>query len=1007
MRGTGAFRAAGFGLAAVFLFMAPQARAFHAVDTSRDGKVSLGELLRAIQFHNSAGGYHCAAGTEDGYAPGPGERDCAFHDSDYTPADWAVSLSEVLRAIQFYNSGGYVADAGTEDGFGPGIPTLVRPDEALLRFDELSAGADDFLTPEEAAPELGTPEAFGAADVDNDGLISRFEFLAKGGKAGAGNVVDSGGPSITLNGPDVVTLACGESFTDPGATASDPDEGDISRYITVTKPQIDPRVPGIVHEVTYKVSDLACNNATATRTVIVEDTVPPEISLWLGPRRTIECGDFYYPANSFSAKDTCNGNLTRSWDIGDLDTRTPGDYTVIYRATDASGNQAEATQTILVRDYSAPQISLIGDVFPVVPMGTPWEDPGANATDACEGPVAVQASGEVDTSAPGTYTVTYSAADSTGRTRTAQRTVRVYDPSGPDFSVEIALDDSYQEDAELILETAPNVIEEGRHYYAPGTTVTARLNCFYNDYYEEPYAAAIYANGAYLDYVYCGEQFSFRLLSDIVLTYSVDYYYICKSAGIDCGSEGEWEGSEGEGEGEGEGETPTDGAYENPFRFTSEFPRSNFSIDVDTASYALMRRYLQSYSDLPPGTEVRIEEFLNYFDYAYPRPAGDAPFKLYNDLIVCPWKNEHQLLRVAIQAPEFMGGERPAANIVMLLDVSGSMSSRDKLPLLKSAMAQVVQDVLGPADRVAIVTYASGVDTPLASTPCTTAGKAAILAAINALDAGGATNGSGGLQAAYAIAKANLLPGKINRVLLGSDGDFNVGITSQPELTALVKQELASGVSLTTLGFGIGNLRDSLMESLAANGNGNYHYLDTIQEAVKVLVQEARSTFETIARDVKVRVEFDPARVYQYRLLGYENRGLSDEEFEDDTVDAGELGLGDSVTALYEIVPVPGKSLAGDVIAILDVRYKPLDCGRSRLLTSTVGGVVRDPAPKDALFAAGIAEFGMLLRGSRYKGGSTYGFARSLVEAGLGYDPFGHRAELVQLIDRAAQLDTP
>lgn len=417
-----------------------------------------------------------------------------------------------------------------------------------------------------------------------------------------------------------------------------------------------------------------------------------------------------------------------------------------------------------------------------------------------------------------------------------------------------------------------------------------------------------------------------------------------------------------------------------------------------------MRRLIQNNSRLPLPYDVRVEEFLNYFDYAYPRPAAGEIFKLYNDVTECPWNPANQLLRVGLQAPSFDTDTRPGANIVLLLDVSGSMSGSDRLPLLRSAMLEVVTHDLGPEDYVSIITYASGVSTVLPPTACTNLNKLEILSKIGSLTAGGGTNGSGGLQLAYQTAKQQLIPGGVNRILLGSDGDFNVGITSQSQLTQLVKTEAANGVTLTTLGFGIGNLNDSLMEALAANGNGNYHYVDTLNEAIKILVQESRSTFEVIAKDVKIRVEFDPTQVLKYRLIGYENRGLSDQEFEDDNVDAGELGLGDSVTALYEIVPAPNKALAPDIMAIVDVRYKPLDCERSKLMTTTVPNITRRPAPTDARFAAAVAEYAMLLRNSKYKGDATFASALQLAIEAKGDDPYGHRAEFVELVQRASIL---
>jgi len=999
MREAGAFRSAAIVIAACSLMFcaSSQAQAMHSADTSRDGQISLTELLRAIQIFNSVG-YRCAAGTEDGFATGIGERDCRFHDTDYAPSDWTFSLGELLRLIQIYNSQGYFREANAEDGFGLGAPSIVRPDETLQQFDTLSQDGDDYLSPEEAAQEFDSQEAFDAADANRDGLISRFEFLQWGGRRGAvAETSNTDAPSIALIGPAEIALGCGETFVDPGATAFDPDEGDISRFVLISKRDFSERVPGS-YEIVYRVSDLACNTVEVRRTILVDDFAPPQIILNGPLPRVVNCGKSYQDSQVVTTDD-CLGKVTLTRDTSAVDMKTPGAYEALYTAVDTLGKKTELSVPVLVVDTLAPTVRLGGKSFELVQQFGVWNDPGATASDGCDTAPSVTVTGVVDVNEVGIYDLTYRAVDAAGNeSEPVVRRVMVHDVAEGPKRLRISLDTYY--DGEFTFTPAPIAATEDHDYFFPqGTSVTISFSC--GDYWPWPYLYIEPASDSWQwRYLSCDD-------SGTILMDEDRHAWLYRDDYEDEG-EGEGEGSwSGEGEGEGEGEIEGEGGYENPFYLASQFPRSNFSIDVDTASYALMRRYIDHSQSLPHGTEVRIEEYLNYFDYAYPRPRNDAPFEIYNDLIACPWAPQHHLLRIGLQAPEFGGVSRPAANIVMLIDISGSMGPKDRLPLLKDAMVKVVEQTLGPEDRVAIVTYASGIATKLPSTPCTPQGKSAIIQAINALKASGATNGSGGLQMAYAIAKENLIPGQVNRVLLGSDGDFNVGITNVTQLTQLVQAELSSGVSLTTLGFGIGNLRDTLMEALAANGNGNYHYIDTLDEAVKVLVQEARSTFQVIARDVKIRVEFDPAVVHKYRLIGYENRGLTDQEFEDDAVDAGELGLGDSVTALYEIIPQPNKALTQDVMAIVDVRYKPVDCERSRLITSTVTNQVMQPAPSDSRFAAGVAAYGMLLRNSKYLGASTYTLARALVEEGLAYDPFGHREELLNLIAKAAIIAAP
>ena len=338
---------------------------------------------------------------------------------------------------------------------------------------------------------------------------------------------------------------------------------------------------------------------------------------------------------------------------------------------------------------------------------------------------------------------------------------------------------------------------------------------------------------------------------------------------------------------------------ENPFRRVSADPLSTFSIDVDTASYANMRRFLNT-GEMPPAGAIRIEEMINYFRFDYPKPAGDAPFSITTELAVCPWNTKHRLALIGLQGREIPEDDASPRNLVFLIDVSGSMMPPDKLALVRTAM-RMLTDVLTARDRVAIVVYAGASGLVLPSTPGDQ--KATVHRAIAELEAGGSTNGGEGITLAYRIAKEHFIKGGVNRVVLATDGDFNVGVTSQDELVRLIEEQRASGVFLSVLGVGTGNVKDSMMEKLADKGNGNYAYLDSLHEARKVLVREAGSTLVTIAKDVKIQVEFNPAAVSAYRLIGYENRMLKNEDFNDDKKDAGEIGAGHSVTALYEIVP--------------------------------------------------------------------------------------------------------
>ncbi len=456
---------------------------------------------------------------------------------------------------------------------------------------------------------------------------------------------------------------------------------------------------------------------------------------------------------------------------------------------------------------------------------------------------------------------------------------------------------------------------------------------------------------------------------------------------------------------------------ENPLIVTVNDPLSTFSIDVDTASYTNVRRLLTG-GTLPPPGAVRIEEMINYFSYAYPEPKN-GPLGITTELGPCPWRPENQLLRIGLKAKDLEAREVPPANLVFLVDVSGSMNQPNKLPLLQQSMAMLV-DQLSARDRIAIVVYAG---TDRVVLPPTAGDKSAeIKAAIMALTAGGSTHASSGIATAYKLARQSFMPGANNRIILASDGDFNVGVTSRDELERLVARERESGVYLTVLGFGMGNYRDDTMEILADKGNGNYSYIDSLVEARKVLVKERISTLFTLANDVKLQVEFNPARVGAYRLLGYENRNLADEDFHDDRKDAGEIGVGHTVTALYELYPVGSPAIPkvdslkyqavvpalGNSPELLTVklRYKPLQAKDSVLLSQAVeaGQPTLAATSDDFRFAAAVAGFGLLLRQPEPPPTLTYPLLLGLAKNGRGQDSEGYRAEFIRLVETAEML---
>jgi Ca-activated chloride channel family protein len=458
---------------------------------------------------------------------------------------------------------------------------------------------------------------------------------------------------------------------------------------------------------------------------------------------------------------------------------------------------------------------------------------------------------------------------------------------------------------------------------------------------------------------------------------------------------------------------------ENQFHAVVDHPLSTFSIDVDTASYANVRRYLRD-GGLPPKDAVRIEELVNYFRYDYPEPKGDSPFGTRVEIGPCPWERSHLLAHIGLRTHKIDDAQAPRRNLVFLIDVSGSMNMLNKLPLLKRALALLVEQ-LRETDRVALVVYAG--NSGLVLPPTSGSDKARIMEAIGRLEAGGSTNGASGIRLAYEVAAKSFIRGGVNRVILATDGDFNVGVSSQGGLTRLIEHERQSGVFLSVLGFGMGNLKDANMEKLADRGNGNYAYIDTLAEARKVLVEEGGATLDTVAKDVKIQVEMNPARIASYRLIGYENRLLREEQFNDDKADAGEMGAGHTVTALYELVPVgvagpdvpwvdalkyqsARKPAASHELMTIKVRYKEPDGDVSKLLSWSVTDVVQglERTSESFRFAAAVAGFGMVLRDSANKEAANYELVAALARGSLGADAAGYRHELLALIEAARRL---
>jgi Ca-activated chloride channel family protein len=460
---------------------------------------------------------------------------------------------------------------------------------------------------------------------------------------------------------------------------------------------------------------------------------------------------------------------------------------------------------------------------------------------------------------------------------------------------------------------------------------------------------------------------------------------------------------------------------ENGFKDVLNQPLSTFSIDVDRASYSNVRRFINM-GQLPPVDAVRIEEMINYFSYKYPEPDGEHPFAVYTELSDCPWNSKHQLLHVGLKGKSMDKSELPPSNLVFLIDVSGSMGDANKLPLLKSAFPLLVKE-LRPEDHVAIVVYSGAAGVVLESTPGSE--KEKILEAIDQLESGGSTAGGEGLLLAYKTAEENFVKGGNNRIILATDGDFNVGVSSNADMERIIEKEREKGVFITVLGFGMGNYKDDKMEIIADKGNGNYAYIDNIQEARKTMVSEFAGTLFTIAKDVKFQLEFNPARVKAYRLIGYENRLLNAEDFNNDKKDAGEMGAGHTVTALYELVPAGSDENTGNIdplryqsnsspvkpnltaeLLTVKLRYKQPDGTTSVLYENPVKGklVEFSATSEEFRFSAAVAEFGMLLRDSEFKAGATIQQVIQIAQGSRGADEEGYRAEFIGLVKTADAL---
>lgn len=497
---------------------------------------------------------------------------------------------------------------------------------------------------------------------------------------------------------------------------------------------------------------------------------------------------------------------------------------------------------------------------------------------------------------------------------------------------------------------------------------------------------------------------------------STNEVFLSAEKGVAEGSTYQWDAVQG-----GEPSEEYDKIQENTFKGVAQTPVSTFSIDVDNASYSNVRRYLET-DQIPPADAVRIEEMINYFDYDYPQPQAKDPFSINTEISTAPWNSDHHLIHIGLQGKDLAYNDLKFSNLVFLIDASGSMGDENKLPLLKKSL-QLLLAELDDKDRVAIVAYAGAAGLVLPSTPASE--RETILNALDAVESGGSTAGGEGIELAYKIAKENLLSDGNNRVILATDGDFNIGMSSSNELVSLIEEKRKDNIYLTICGFGMGNYKDGQMEQISNAGNGNYFYIDNIREAKKVFVTQMRANMFTIAKDVKIQIEFNPKTIKAYRLIGYENRLLAKEDFDDDTKDAGELGAGHTVTAIYEVIlsdskstqdiakaadlKYQTKSVSGNSSDLMTVkfRYKPIKSDKSILLEQVLSKsalIGLENSSNNYRFSAAVAGFGMLLRDSEFKGTATYDNMYSLAKDALDADKENYRAEFLQLVQTANTL---
>ena len=969
------------------LALAPPASAgtFHTLDTTQDGRIDLDELLRGIQFYNSLE-YHCAAGTEDGFAAGPGDNSCTYHDLDYAPADWSISIDELLRGIQFYNLPGIARSAETEDGFESGVTPFNDPRLALEVFNSLDSNRDRSLTREEAAKEFSDQESFDTLDTNADNQLSRIEFLPHS-QGQLSPPLDSGPPTISLNAPEAITLNCGDRYIPPSVTAFDPDEGDITEFIQVLG-HFDTADLLQTREVVFSITDRACNTDSATQRIHVKETDAPTLTLLGASPYSLNCGYTFNDPGATAISQCTGSRVPVEVDLSELNATEPGDYVVRYTARSLEGEfTARAERIVHVMDTRKPIISLSGESPLVLAQGSTWVEPGYSADDICDGELPVTISEAPDTSLPGTYSILYSATDSSGNTMSRTRTVIVFASDHPLQALEF---NSNSGRVYVRTDPKPVVTTNEKRYFYKHTNVKISLDCSYSDYYghcsygcDFDYVCSIdvYIDGARVTSTDCSYTSDLLFDSDRLVELNVIISPDCDDTEKNLNSvsaEDESIFSH-----RSAGDKAPKGAANNDFQTTLESPLATLPTEVDLNSFFSARQKILI-QELPEPDSVAPEDFLNHFGAPFSFPTGDAPVGCAATLLNCPWAPGHFLLNIGVGAPEYTEASIPASSLVFAIQ----KMPKDLMAAVEAALHRLHEEFLTPSDSIAIV-WGHGV--LLEMQKCTEENADTISNAIDLLSNGYQSTSlevkamfsqldspqAHDLKRAIIVANALQEPSTDHRNTISSR-------TLEGIITSVVSVQ-PSAVSLEGL------------ETYATLGKGRFVRADTSGEIFRALARESRSKHTVVTSKLSASVEFNPLLVSKYRRIGgaTEQSNGATESF----LPAESFHQGQSFTALYELIPTSIVTSPNDTAAIVDIEFWPSDCPHPKTLSVTVPNVLGSNKLVDLQFSAGVAAFALDLSDSPHKASATLDMARQLVIPSLANDPFGVRLELLGLIN--------